>query len=74
MLIPDIKAVNALFRQLLPMLPFEPSLTDIIHQRLMGDLLLSIQDATYTKFTIKYQALQDAPYIFHYTQEATSNS
>ena len=63
MLIPYIKAVNALFHELLTLLPFEPRLSDILKQTLMSNLMQSLLSATYTNFTTKYQVLQDAPYI-----------
>ena len=63
MIIPDIKAANALFHELPFLLPFEPILAAGLQQILMSDLLLSLRAATCTKFRTKYKALQDAPYI-----------
>ena len=63
MIIPDIKAKNALFHKLLPMIKFEPSLAAIIQKILVGNLLQYFQDVTSTYFTTKHQYLQDDPYI-----------
>ena len=38
-LIPYIKAANELFHQLLPLLPFEPSISDRLQKSLMEDLI-----------------------------------
>ena len=48
MIIPDINTANAIFHQLLPLIPSEPSINVIIKQSLMGDLLMSLQAATFT--------------------------
>ena len=41
-LIPDIKATNALLHELLPMLPFEPSLSNRLQNIPMEELLKSL--------------------------------
>ena len=46
----DIKAVNALFRKLLHLLPFEPSLYARLQQSLVVDLLQYLRAATSTYF------------------------
>ena len=56
MIISYIKATNALFWQLFPLLIFEPIITAGIQKNLMSDLLRSIKDATSTFFITKYQA------------------
>ena len=42
MLTPDVKAANALFHKILPLLPFEPSIAARLHQSLMDYLLQSL--------------------------------
>ena len=71
MIILDIKATNALFHELLPMLPFETILDAIIQHITMNNLLKYFWAAAYTNFTKKYQDLQYFPYILQATWEAT---
>ena len=71
MIIPYIKVANALFRKLLPLLPFEPILSAGLYHSLMGDLLQSGIVVSSTQFTTKHQYLQDSPYILQTTLEAT---
>ena len=46
MLIPYINSVNALFHQIIPLLTFEPRLAVGLKQKLMSDILWSLQDST----------------------------
>ena len=63
MLIPDMKSANALFYQILHLLPFEPSLAAKLQQSLMPELLQYLRAATSTYITNKYKSLQYASYI-----------
>ena len=72
-IVPDIKAVNALFRKPLPLIPFEPSIATKHQQIIMDDLLHYLLADTFTYFTTNYHPLQDDPYILKAIQEATSS-
>ena len=71
MIIPDTKAINALFHKLPPQIPFWPILDARLQQSLTSDLLQYLQPATSTYYTTEYKALQDALYLLQVIQEAT---
>ena len=68
-LLPYIKATNALSHKILLMSRFEPVLTTQLLNITMEDLKKSLQAATCTYFTSKYQAFQN-PYLLQDLQDA----
>ena len=67
-IIPYIKAINALFRKILHLLPFETSLATKLQKILNVNLLHYLRASTSTYFTTKHQSVQDAPYILQALQ------